>query len=208
MKITSSVQIKMCSTSKAPGNMLHGHITLPELDPTPTPVGKWSIEKNNNLIVNHIVHIFKKFLYNNGSNHFRIHTAAFKNHWTLKKLLQKKTERNFIQKILIQYCNSFNIPLTETFLPSTRGNDFRGRVLWVTFLHAVLLLALVPVWCYSQTKLNISTSNLHITLPYHVISFELSWTLPMSNIQALLSSYILSMCTYAARIRICVFVCV
>ena len=43
-------------------SMLHGNITLPDLDPTLEVVSKWCIENNNNLIVNHIVFIFKKFL--------------------------------------------------------------------------------------------------------------------------------------------------
>ena len=36
-------------------SLLHGHITLPDLDPTLAVVGKWCIENNNNLIINHIV---------------------------------------------------------------------------------------------------------------------------------------------------------
>ena len=49
-------------------SMLHGQITFTELDPTLNVVGEWCIENNNNsLIVNHIVHIFDKFLYDNRS---------------------------------------------------------------------------------------------------------------------------------------------
>ena len=84
-----------------PRSMLHGHITLPDLDPTLAVVGKWCIENNNNLVINHIVLIFKKFLYDNRSNHSRIHIAALK--YQLKsiekveqKLLQKKAKWNFI----------------------------------------------------------------------------------------------------------------
>ena len=57
-------------------SMLHKHITLADLDPTPAVVGKWCIENNNNLIVNHINLIFKKFYHDNRSNHSRIHIAA------------------------------------------------------------------------------------------------------------------------------------
>ena len=48
--------------------MLPGHITLPGLDPTLAVVGRWCIENNNNLLVNRIVLLFKKFLYDNRSN--------------------------------------------------------------------------------------------------------------------------------------------
>ena len=70
--------------------MLHGHITLPELDPTIAVVGKWCIENNNNLIVNHIAIIFKKFLYDNRSNHSRIHIAALKYQLKLVEIVKQK----------------------------------------------------------------------------------------------------------------------
>ena len=81
--------------------MLHGHITLPGHDLTLAVVGKWCIDNNNNLIVNHIVLIFKKFLYDNRSNHSRIHIAVLK--YQLKsvekveqKIASKKAKWNFI----------------------------------------------------------------------------------------------------------------
>ena len=82
-------------------SMLHGHITLPDLDQTLAVVGEWCIENNNYLIINHIVLIFKKFLHDNRSNHSRIHIAALKYQLKLvekveKKLLQKKAKWNFI----------------------------------------------------------------------------------------------------------------
>ena len=58
--------------------MLHWHITLPDLNPTLTVLGKWCIENNSNLIVNHVAFIIKKFLYDNRSNHSRIHFAALR----------------------------------------------------------------------------------------------------------------------------------
>ena len=71
-------------------SMLHGHITLPDLDPTLAVVGKWCIENNNNLIVNHIVLIFKKFLYDNRSNFSRILTVALKYQLKLVEKVQQK----------------------------------------------------------------------------------------------------------------------
>ena len=70
--------------------MLHGHITLPDLDSTLTVVGEWCIENNNNLIVNHIALIFKKFLYDNRSNHSRIHIAALKYQLKLAEKVEQK----------------------------------------------------------------------------------------------------------------------
>ena len=69
--------------------MLHGHITLPDLELTLTVVGKWCIEYND-LIINHIVLIFKKFLYDNRSNHSRIHIAALKYQLRLAEKVEQK----------------------------------------------------------------------------------------------------------------------
>ena len=69
--------------------MLHRHIRLPDLEPTLAVVGKWFIE-NNNLIINHIVLIFKKFLYDNRSNHSRIHIAALKYQLRLAEKVEQK----------------------------------------------------------------------------------------------------------------------
>ena len=70
------------------------HITLPDLDPTLAVAGKWCIENNNNLIVKHIVLIFKKFLHNNRSNHARIHIAALKYQLkSVEKIEQKITSK-------------------------------------------------------------------------------------------------------------------
>ena len=57
-------------------SMLHWNITLPDLEPTLAVVRKWCIENNNNLIINHIVLIFKKFLHDNRSNHSRMWVFA------------------------------------------------------------------------------------------------------------------------------------
>ena len=77
-------------------SMLHGHITLPDY----AIVCKWCIE-NNNLIVDHIVLIFKNFFFDNRGNHSRIHIAALK--CQLKsvekveqKIAPKKAKWNFI----------------------------------------------------------------------------------------------------------------
>ena len=82
-------------------SMLHGHITLPDLEPTQAIVGKWCIEINNNLIVNHIVPIFKKFLYDDRSNHSRIHIATLRYQLRLaekveQKIASKTAKWNFI----------------------------------------------------------------------------------------------------------------
>ena len=71
-------------------SMLHGHITLPDLEATLAVVGKWCIENNNNLIINHNVLIFKKFLYDNRSNHYRIHIAALKYQLRLAEKVEQK----------------------------------------------------------------------------------------------------------------------
>ena len=82
-------------------SMLHGHITLPDPEPTLAVIGKWCIE-NNNLIINHIVLIFKKFLHDNRINQSRIHIAAVKYQFEIiaekveQKIASKKAKWNFI----------------------------------------------------------------------------------------------------------------
>ena len=70
--------------------MLHGHITLPDLDTTLAVVSKWCIENNNNLIANHIFLIFKKFLHDNRINRSRIHIAALNNQLKSMEKVQQK----------------------------------------------------------------------------------------------------------------------
>ena len=71
-------------------SVLHGHITLPDPEPTLAVVGKWFIENNNNLIINHIVLIFKKFLYDNRSNRSMINIAALKYQLRLAEKAEQK----------------------------------------------------------------------------------------------------------------------
>ena len=77
--------------------------------------------KNNTLIVNQIVLIFKKFLYDNRSNHSRIHIAALK--YQLK--LEEKVEQKIASKKgkMEFYLKKWDPILQSIFSPLPRNND-------------------------------------------------------------------------------------
>ena len=129
--------------------MLPRHITLPDLEPTLAVVGEWCIENNNNLIINHIVLIFKKFLYDNRSNHSRIHIAVLKYQLRLtekveQKIASKKGKMEFHLKSGIQYCKHFNILQSIYFSPlagnkNKGGGRVRGWMVWVTLMNNFMM---------------------------------------------------------------------
>ena len=91
-----------------------GHITLSDIELTLAIVGKWCIENNNNLIINHIVCIFKIFLHNNRRNHSRIHIAALKYQLGLagkvvQKLLKKRQNGISSEKVGSNTANSLTL---------------------------------------------------------------------------------------------------
>ena len=60
------------------------------LDPSISIVGKWNTDNPNNILVNHIVLLFKKFLYQNRSNPQWIHIFALKHYLKLVERIEQK----------------------------------------------------------------------------------------------------------------------
>ena len=65
-------------------------LTRPALDPLISIVGRWDINNPDNVLVNHIVLLFKKFLYQNKSNPQRIHILALKHYIKLVERIEQK----------------------------------------------------------------------------------------------------------------------
>ena len=65
-------------------------LTLPALDPLISIVGRWNINNPDNVLVNQIVLLFKKFLYQNKSNQQRIHILALKHYIKLVEKIEEK----------------------------------------------------------------------------------------------------------------------
>ena len=65
-------------------------LTLPPLDPSISIVGKWDTDNANNVLVNHMVLLFKKFLYQNQSNPHRIDILALKYYIKLEERIEQK----------------------------------------------------------------------------------------------------------------------
>ena len=140
--------------------MLHGHITLPDPEPVLAVVGKWCIENNNNLIINHIVLIFKKFLYDNRSNHSRIHIAALKYQLRLAEKVEqkncfKKRQNGISSKKVgsntastLIYCKAFFLLYQRIKIREPRGKGSQLGGVGHTFehFHDAPFFAFVLVW--------------------------------------------------------------
>ena len=64
-------------------------LALPLLDPIISIVDRWDIDNLNNVLVNHIVLLFKKFLYQNKSNPQRIHNLALEHYVKLVERIEQ-----------------------------------------------------------------------------------------------------------------------
>ena len=69
-------------------------LTLPPLDPLISIITRWDIGNPNNVLVNHIVLLFKKFLYQNKSKPQRVHILALKHYIKLVERIEQKIAYN------------------------------------------------------------------------------------------------------------------
>ena len=85
-------------------NALGENLDLPQLNPTIVFLGISNIQGNDNVLLNHILLLFKKFIYDKKNHPARIHFLSFMNYVKKLKKLNKKlhTEKvslNFISKM-------------------------------------------------------------------------------------------------------------
>ena len=73
-----------------------GYLILPASEPSIVILGVWNIKNENNLLVNHVVLLFKYFIYKNRTNRHAINIHALKNYI---KFLQKIEQRIARKKI-------------------------------------------------------------------------------------------------------------
>ena len=82
-------------------NALGENLDLPQLNPTIVFFGESNIQGNDNVLLNHILLLFKKFIYDKKNHPARIHFLSFMNYVKEvekieKKLHTEKVSLNFI----------------------------------------------------------------------------------------------------------------
>ena len=71
-------------------NKVAGFLSLPKLEPELAVLGKWNLDKNEKVLINHIVLLFKRFVFDYRSNRHKIHILALLNYFrTVEKVEQK-----------------------------------------------------------------------------------------------------------------------
>ena len=70
--------------------LLQRYIQLPELTPAVAIIGTWNMEDVNNIVCNHIILLFKKFLYANKGSPARLNSVSLKHYIkTVERIEQK-----------------------------------------------------------------------------------------------------------------------
>ena len=90
VKAPENVMHLFCECSITKSKTFSSLLTLPALDPLVSIVGRWNIDNPNNVLVNRIVLLFKKFLYQNKNNPKRIHILALKHYIKLVERIEQK----------------------------------------------------------------------------------------------------------------------
>ena len=71
-------------------NKVAGFLSLPKLEPERAILGKLNLNTNEKVLINHIVLLFKRFIFDNRSNRHKIHILALLSYFkTVEKVEQK-----------------------------------------------------------------------------------------------------------------------
>ena len=77
-------------------NALGENLDLPQLNPTVVFLGESNIQGNYNVLLNHILFLFKKFIYDKKNHPARIHFLSFMNY--VKEVEKKNEQKNCTPK--------------------------------------------------------------------------------------------------------------
>ena len=71
-------------------NKVNGFLSLPKLELELAILGKWNLNTKEKVLINHIVLLFKRFIFDNRINRHKIHILALLNYFkTVEKVEQK-----------------------------------------------------------------------------------------------------------------------
>ena len=73
-------------------NKVAGFLSLPKLEPELAILGKWNLDTKEKVLINHIVLLFKRFIFDDRSNRHNIPILALLNYFrTVEKVEQKNS---------------------------------------------------------------------------------------------------------------------
>ena len=76
-------------------NTVAGFFSFPKLEPELALLEKWNLNRNEKVLINHIVLLSKRFIFDNRSNRDKIHILALLNYFkTVEKVKQKIVYQN------------------------------------------------------------------------------------------------------------------
>ena len=66
-------------------NKAAGFLSLAKLEPELALLRRWNLNKNENVLINYIVFLFKRFIFDNRNNQHKIHILALLNYLNCRK---------------------------------------------------------------------------------------------------------------------------
>ena len=70
-------------------NKVAGFLSLPKLKPELALLEKWNLNKNEKVLINHIVLLFKRFIFDNRSDRHKIHILTLVNFFKTVEKVEK-----------------------------------------------------------------------------------------------------------------------
>ena len=77
---------------------MRGYLVLPALEPSIVILGVWNTKNENNVLVNHVVLLFKYFIHKNRTNKHAINIHALKNYINFLQKIEQRIARKKIDR--------------------------------------------------------------------------------------------------------------
>ena len=96
---------------------VRGYLVLPALEPSIVILGVWNTKNENNVLVNHVVLLFKYFIYKNRTNKHAINIHALKNYINFLKKIEQRIAR---KKDRLENTSQSGSQLHSTSIPNAQ----------------------------------------------------------------------------------------